>query len=177
MGKFSTKKMVLSGLFVALGLLLPFLTGLIPCIGKMLLPMHIPVLLCGFICGGPYGLIVGLIVPVLRSALFGMPVMFPGAVAMSFELAAYGLISGILYKRLPKKNVYIYAALVSAMIGGRIVWGVVSYILFGLNQTTFNWSMFAAGAFINAVPGIILQIILIPIILIALKRGILISNE
>ncbi|MGI6362987.1 MAG: ECF transporter S component [Bacillota bacterium] len=100
----TTKKIVLAGLFLALGLLLPSLTGQIPSIGKRLLPMHIPVLLAGFALGGPYGLIVGLITPVLRSALFGMPPLFPNAAAMSFELAAYGLLAGLLYKVLPKQE-------------------------------------------------------------------------
>ncbi|WP_322597248.1 ECF transporter S component [Acetivibrio straminisolvens] len=93
----STKRLVLSGLFLALGLLIPFLTAQIPSLGSRLLLMHIPVLLCGFICGWPYGLIIGLVLPVFRSMLFGMPPMFPTAVAMAFELAAYGLMTGLLY--------------------------------------------------------------------------------
>ena len=91
MKKLSVKEIVLAGFFLALGIVLPFLTMQIPSFGSMLLPMHIPVILCGFICGGPLGLIVGFIVPLLRSALFSMPPMFPTAIAMAFELAAYGL--------------------------------------------------------------------------------------
>ena len=105
MKRTKTYKMVWSGVFVALGIVLPFLTGQIQGIGKMLLPMHIPVLLCGFVCGAPYGLAVGLIVPLLRSVLFGMPVLFPTAVSMAFELAVYGCVTGILYRRLPKKTI------------------------------------------------------------------------
>ena len=88
------KKITLSAMFLAIGLVLPFLTGQIPEIGSMLLPMHIPVLLCGLICGWQYGGAVGLIVPLLRNLLFGMPPM-PGAVSMAFDLAAYGLIIGL----------------------------------------------------------------------------------
>jgi thiamine transporter ThiT len=81
-------------MFVALGLILPFFTGQIPKVGSMMLPMHIPVLLCGLICGWKYGLMAGAVLPLLRSALFGMPPLFPTAAAMAFELAAYGFLSG-----------------------------------------------------------------------------------
>lgn len=177
MNNSSTKKLVLAGLFLALGLLLPSLTMQIPSIGTLLLPMHIPVLLAGFVLGGPYGLIVGLITPVLRSALFGMPPMFPGAVAMSFELAAYGLFTGLLYKALPKKNWAVYVSLISAMLIGRLVWGTVRWVLLGLAQIPLTWEIFITEAFVNAIPGIILQLVLIPVLVIALKRARLIANE
>ena len=167
----STKNMALTGMFIALGLVLPFATGQIPEIGSKLLPMHIPVLICGFICGWPYGLTVGLITPILRSVIFGMPPLFPTAVAMTFELAAYGFLAGFIYKMLPKKNFMIYFSLLMAMIGGRIVWGVVSYILYGASGTSFAMNTFIAGAFVEALPGIILQIVLIPPIVIALKKA------
>ena len=88
--KTSTRKLTLSALFLALGLVLPLITGQIPQIGKMLLPMHIPVLLCGMVCGWPYGLAVGAVMPLLRGLLFGMPVLYPTGIGMAFELAAYG---------------------------------------------------------------------------------------
>jgi riboflavin transporter FmnP len=172
----STKKLVLSGLFLALGLLMPFLTGQIPSLGNKLLPMHIPVLLCGFICGWPCGLIVGFITPVFRSILLGMPPMFPTAVAMSFELAAYGFLSGLLYKMLPKKVPYIYVSLVTAMICGRIIWGIVSLFLYGLSGKAFTFEFFLGYGFLNAIPGIIVQIVLIPLIIIALKKARLVEN-
>lgn len=99
----NNKKITFAGMFLALALLLPFLTGQIPQIGNALSPMHIPVLLCGFVCGGPLGLVVGFIAPLLRYMLFGMPPIFPTGIAMAFELAIYGLAAGLLYKRLPKK--------------------------------------------------------------------------
>ena len=102
------KKLVLAALFLALALVLPFLTGQMPEVGSMLCPMHIPALLCGFFCGWPWGLAVGLIAPVLRSLMFGMPPMFPVAICMSFELATYGAISGLLYSKLPRKKTSIY---------------------------------------------------------------------
>ena len=170
MKSMSTKDIVLSGLFLALCLVLPFLTGQIPEIGNMLLPMHLPVLLCGFICGWPFGLVVGAVAPVLRSALFGLPPMFPTAVAMAFELAVYGLVSGLLYKLLPKKNVYIFVALITAMVAGRIVWGGVSYVLYGIGGTVFTWEIFMSGAILKALPGIAAQIVLIPLLVIALRK-------
>lgn len=170
MSRFSTKKIVLSGMFLALGLVLPFFTGQIPSIGNKLLPMHIPVLLCGFICGWPYGLMVGFITPLFRSLLFGMPPMYPVAAAMAFELAAYGALTGILYKIFPKKNSFIFVVLIFSMIGGRIVWGLASLLLYGIAGNGFTMAIFISGAVINAVPGIIIQIILIPVIIMVLKK-------
>lgn len=176
MRKNQTKNITLSGLFIALGLLLPFLTGQIPNIGRMLLPMHIPVLLCGFVCGWPYGLITGFVTPLLRSVIFGMPPLLSAA-AMAFELATYGFTTGLLYKFLAKNNFFVYVTLIVSMICGRIVWGIASLVIYGLSGSAFTWTAFLAGAFIDAIPGIILQIIVIPVIIIALKRGNLISND
>ena len=165
------KKLTYSALFLAIAMVLPFVTGQVPQIGSMLCPMHIPALLCGFICGWPWGLAVGFIAPLLRSVIFGMPPMFPGAVAMAFELAVYGCMAGLLYRLLPKKKWAVYAALIISMIAGRVVWGAVRYILAGLSGTKFTWPMFLAGAVTNAIPGIILQIIIIPLLVIALDRA------
>ena len=111
--KTSTRKLTLSALFLALGLVLPLITGQIPQIGKMLLPMHIPVLLCGMVCGWPYGLAVGAVMPLLRGLLFGMPVLYPTGIGMAFELAAYGAVIGLLYAKLNKRGVAgVYMALV-----------------------------------------------------------------
>ncbi len=173
----TTRKLVLAGLFIAIGLVLPFITGQIPEIGKQLLPMHIPVLIAGFVIGWKYGLVVGFIVPILRSLIFLMPPMFPTAVAMSFELAAYGCLTGLLYDKFPKENSYIYITLILSMLGGRVVWGIVSLILYGISGTGFGWEAFMAGAFVNALPGIIIQIIIIPIIIMALKRSNLIEGR
>lgn len=166
----SIKNLVLAGLFLALGLVLPFVTGQIPSIGNMLLPMHIPVLLAGLVCGWKYGLLVGFLVPLLRSVMFGMPPMFPIAIAMAFELATYGLVSGLLYKMFAKSKFRILIALIGAMIDGRIVWGIATYFLLGISGSQFTREMFIAGAFLNAIPGIIAQLILIPIIVSALER-------
>lgn len=171
------RKLTYAALFLAIALVLPFLTGQIPEIGAMLSPMHIPVLLCGFVCGWSWGLVVGAVAPILRSLLFGMPTMFPTAVAMAFELAAYGAVSGILYKRLPKKTGFIYVALILSMIAGRLVWGLVQFILLGIQGTGFGVEAFLAGAVTSAVPGIILHIVLIPLLVLAMQRTKLILNE
>ena len=164
-----TKRMVLAAMFLALAFVLPFLTLQMGHLGQTFLPMHLPVLLCGFICGWPWGLAVGFIAPLIRSTILGMPPMFPTAVAMAFELAAYGLLAGLLYRLFPKRAGYTYAALILAMIGGRIVWSLVSFALYGIAGTAFTWEMLIGGAVINALPGIAIQIVLIPLIMIAMQ--------
>ena len=177
MKKQSTRKLVFAALFLALGLVLPFLTAQIPQVGSMLLPMHLPVLLCGFVCGWPYGLLVGAVTPLLRSMLFSMPPLYPTAVAMAFELAAYGLLAGLFYKLLPKKPVYVYVSLILAMLGGRVVWGLVQMILMSLVAQPCTWQIFMAGAFGNALPGIAVQLVLIPVIVLALRSARLMDRE
>ncbi len=174
--KISVKKLVFAALCLALCIVLPFLTGQIPQIGNMLSPMHIPVLLCGFICGWPYALAVGLIAPLLRHLMFGMPPILT-ALVMTFELAAYGTFAGVFYKLLPKKTGYLYAALLLAMLAGRVVYGVASLVILGVSGSAFTFQAFLAGAFITAWPGIICHIILIPLIIIALKKAKLMPND
>ena len=164
------RKLTYSALYLAIALVLPFLTGQIPEIGSMLCPMHIPALLCGFVCGWQYGAAVGFIAPLMRSLLFSMPPMYPIAVSMAFELAAYGLLCGLLYKAFPKKNVYIYPALIISMLGGRAVWGIARFIMAGLGGSEFSMAMFVAGAFTQAVPAIICHILLVPLVVMAFKK-------
>lgn len=172
MKKQSLKNMVLAAMFLGLGLVLPFLTGQIKWIGNMLLPMHIPVLLCGLICGWQYGLVIGFILPVMRSMLFGMPPLYPTAVSMSFELAAYGFIIGFLYSHSRWQCVKsLYRCMIIAMLSGRIVWGIAQVLLLGLGDNGFTVHAFVSGAFLNAIPGIILQLILIPSIMVLLNRA------
>ena len=167
----SAKKLTLAALFLAIGLILPFFTGQIREIGTKLLPMHIPVMLCGIVCGWKYGLLIGFITPLLRSFLFSMPIPIK-AIGMAFELATYGFIIGILYYRLVHKKFRIYISLLAAMIAGRIIWGIVSIIICGVTDSAFTWQMFLGGALLNAIPGIILQLVLIPTLMIALEKTI-----
>ena len=163
--------LVLTAMFVALGLVLPFLTGQIKSIGNMLLPMHIPIMLCGLVCGWQYGLLAGAITPIMRSAIFGMPVMFPSAVGMAFELATYGFVIGFLFNRARWKCIKsLYRCLLISMISGRVVWGIVQTCMAGLSGSEFSFSIFLSSAFINAIPGIILQLVLIPAIMLVLGK-------
>lgn len=166
-----TTKLVISGALVALGMILPFLTGQIPEIGSRLSPLHLPVLICGFVCGWQYGLAVGFILPILRSLTFGMPPLMPVASAMAVEMAVYGAVTGLLYEKLPKKNCSIYTALIAAMLCGRVTWGLASMVLYGVLGRAFTFQMFLTKAFIDAVPAIIIQLVLVPLIVIALKKA------
>ena len=163
--------MVLAGFFLALAYVMPYLTGQVPQIGSMLCPMHIPVLLCGFFCGWPWGLVVGLVSPVMRSLLTaGYPPLFPTAVCMAFELAAYGAVAGLMHKLLPKKKPYVYISLLTAMVAGRLVWGVAMFIIMGIKGTGFTISQFFTATIVNALPGIVVQIVLIPVIVMLLDN-------
>lgn len=167
----TVKNLTLSAMFMAIGMVLPILTGQIQQIGNMLLPMHLPVFLCGLICGWQYGAAVGFALPLFRSVTFGMPPLFPTATAMAFELATYGLVAGLLYGRSRWQCVIaLYRSLIAAMFAGRIVWGAVQIVLLGLSGSSFTWQMFMAGALLNAIPGIIVQLILIPTVMVALNR-------
>ena len=168
MNKKQLKKIVLSGLFLCIGMLLPLLTAQIKEIGDTLLPMHLPVLLCGFICGPVYGFAVGLILPFLRSLIFHMPPLYPQAVWMAAELMTYGLVSGLAYNgtaRLIKaKTPRLYLSLITAMLSGRVVWGITKALLLGIGGKAFTLMAFLTGGFTDAILGIVIQLILVPII-------------
>lgn len=165
-----TLRLIYAAVCLSLCLVLPFLTGQIPEIGSKLSPMHIPVLLCGFLCGWQYGLVVGAIAAPLRFLIFSMP-PFPGCLFMAFEMAVYGLMTGLLYKIFPKKPLFIYINLIFSMLAGRIVWGAARFALMGLTNTKFSFQLFLSGAFLDAIPGIICHIILVPIIVFALQKA------
>ena len=164
------KNLVMAAMLLAVGIVLPFFTGQIPQIGSMLLPMHLPVLICGLVCGWSYGGVIGFILPLFRYAIFGMPPM-PNGLAMAFELAAYGIIVGFLYNHSRWQCIVsLYRSLIIAMLGGRIIWGAVRIVMTGVAGEAFTWQMFMAGAFLNVIPGIILQLVLIPTLMLALDR-------
>jgi riboflavin transporter FmnP len=165
-----TRKITLSAMFLALALVLPFITGQIPEFGQALTPMHFPVLLGSFFAGPLYGLIIGLIAPLLRQLLFGMP-PFPMSLMMAFELGTYGVLGGFLFNQLkPRiKNdaISIYISLIIAMIVGRVIFSIAALIFTGAT----NFFVVFFGLFTGSIPGIILQIILIPILYLRLKRA------
>jgi hypothetical protein len=162
----SVQKTVLAALFLAVGMILPLLTGQIKEIGDSLLPMHLPVLLCGGVCGPFWGGIIGLVLPFFRSFLFSMPPLYPNAVWMAAELCAYGVVFGVLYQKIPRRSFFaVYLSLVPAMVAGRLCWGGVKALLLSIADKPFPFSAFLIGGFADAVPGIILQLILIPLLL------------
>ena len=170
--KTDVKKLTYSALFLALAFVLPFLTGQIQQIGNMLCPMHIPVILCGFICGAPWGGLVGALAPILRSITLGMPVLFPNAVCMAVELAVYGLVAGLLYSILPKKKASVYISLITAMICGRVAWGLAMFSALGFDTANFGIQAVIATTVTASIPGIILQLVLIPIIVFAVEKSV-----
>jgi hypothetical protein len=132
--------------------------------------MHIPVLLCGFLCGWPWGLAVGAVAPLLRSLFLSMPPLFPKAVCMALELAAYGAAAGIFYRLFPKKRIYTYAALAVAMVIGHLIYGAAMLVCLGVQGKGYTFSAFLASTVTGAIPGIILQILLIPILVALYER-------
>ena len=171
------KKIIFSAFLLALGFILPMLIGQIPTIGKMLLPMHIPVFLCAMICDFKYGALIGFILPILRSLLFSVPIMYPTAIAVAFEMAVYGLVAGLIFGFLKKKSIVsIYVSMLPAMIAGRIVRCIAEIILLELKGNSFIWKTFATTTLLNSIPGIILQLILIPTVIFTLQKTKIFDN-
>lgn len=169
----TTAKLLYSAMFLALALLLPFLTAQIPQIGSKLCPMHLPVILCGFICGPFWGAAVGITAPILRSVIFSVPVLVPNAIAMAAELAVYAFVAGTLFKKLNKNIFYIYVDLLAAMISGRLVWGAAEFILIfaGLAEGQIGFELIWAQTVLQSIPAIILQLVVIPLTVNVLKKN------
>ncbi len=165
--KFSVKNLVLAGLFTALGILMPTLFHMMGLnAGQVFLPMHFPVLLCGLVCGWRYGGTCGFIVPLLCSLLTGAPPLFPIALGMAFELCAYGLIAGIMRE---KFNVYV--SLITAMIGGRLVYSLFAAIFTGAFASSDAVKALAVSLFVTSLPGVMLQILILPSLTYALYKA------
>lgn len=169
---FTMRSLALMALFVAIGLVLPFLTGQIPQIGIMLSPLHYPVFLCAFICGRREGTVVGLVIPLLRGLLFGMPPLYPMGLAMAAELATYGFLAGFIFEKSPWNClIALYKALIISIVGGRLVWGLAMLALLALTGQPFTWTAFVSGAIISTIPGTLLQLIVIPALVLALDKA------
>lgn len=163
MNKINIKKLIFSAIFIAFGVVLPFITGQIKEIGDTLLPMHIPVMLCGLVCGPVYGLAVGFILPLFRAVTVGMPPIYPNAIWMAVELATYGFVIGFLYFSYYKKQTWwLYSCLIISMICGRVSWGITKALLLGVVGKAFTLEAFITGGVIDSFPGIVLQLVLIP---------------
>lgn len=153
-------KFTLSSLLLAIGLILPLFFGQVEILGQTILVLHIPIYLCGLLCGANYGMVVGFILPILRSCLFSMPIFYPNAIAMAVELALYGFVSGYLWHK--RKVCNIYLVLLISMIIGRLGWGIMEWLLLCLNHQSFTLNMFITLGFVQGIVGIIIQFLIIP---------------
>ena len=161
---------IITALCVALCVVLPMALHAVPKGGVLFSPMHLPVLLCGLVCGAPFGLICGILGPFVSSMLTSMPA-FGYMPIMMIELGLYGLISGLVmqFLRSGKLVVDLYAALIIAMLGGRVITGILRALIFA--GGSYSWSAWATGYFVSCLPGIIIQLILLPTIYAALERA------
>ncbi len=157
----STKKLTFAGLFLALAVLIPMVFHLTGIAGPIFLPMHIPVILCGFICGKKYGLLVGAIAPLINTLILGMPVLYPIGIAMVFELAAYGFFAGLLFK----KSKRVMPALIGAMVLGRIIRILATFLITVPFGAVFIFKGILVAIFVTSIWGIIIQLVLIPLVL------------
>lgn len=162
--------MVVAALCVAVGVVLPVAVHGIPNAGAVLLPMHLPVLLCGLLCGPLYGLGCGILTPLMSSLITGMPgpAYLPSMVC---ELAVYGLIAGLLIFLVHTGNqtADLYISLAGAMIAGRIIYGIVNALIFRAGE--YSMSMWLTASFVTALPGIVIQLVLLPLIVLGLRRA------
>lgn len=169
------KRIVLAAVCVALCVVVPMAFHAIPNAGTIFLPMHLPVLLCGMLCGWPFGFLCGLLGPLLSSLTTGMPpaAMLP---SMMVECAVYGAVAGILmrYVRTGKLTLDLYISLVPAMLAGRIVSGIAKALIFAPGTTLSAW---ATVSFVTGLPGIAIQLVLIPVLLLALTKARLIPQR
>ena len=165
MKKSPTFRLVLASLFTAIGVLLPSVFHTFGISGSIFLPMHIPVFLCGMVCGWQYGAICGILVPLLCS-FTGMPPLFPTAISMACELATYGFVSGLLIQKC--KPLY---TLIAAMITGRVVMGLANTVLLGMSGKTYALSAFLSGAFVVSAPGSVVQLVLVPLLVTLLQKA------
>lgn len=164
--KLTTKELVSGGLLLAIGILLPMIFHSFGMMGPVFLPMHIPVLIGGLILSPYLALVLGIATPIISGVLTGMPPMFPMAVIMAFELGAYGIIASLATRKFKLSSI---PSLIISMIGGRIVAGLTVAALVQLFGIKMNPIAFVKGAVITGLPGIIIQIIIIPSLMYALK--------
>lgn len=160
------KKLTYSGLLLALAVLIPFIFHVTGVLGTVFLPMHIPVLLCGFICDKKHGLIVGAIAPIINMVISGMPVLYPVGIAMVFELAAYGFFAGLLYEKTRK----LIPSLLGSMLVGRIVRIIATFLITVPFGAKFIFQGVLVALFVTSIWGIIIQIVLIPLIMVTYNK-------
>lgn len=161
---------VFTGVCIALCVVLPFAFHTIPNAGAIFCPMHIPVIICGLVCGYNYALVCGVLGPLLSMLAVGMPTA-ADLPSMMAELAVYGAAASVFMKLINTKNIYadIYISLILSMLCGRIVAGVLKALIFARGDITF--SAFVSAYFVTCLPGIIVQLIFIPAIYFALVKA------
>lgn len=169
------RRTVLAAMFVALCVVLPIAFHGIPDAGSVFLPMHIPVLICGMVCGWPYGFLCGLLGPLLSSLITGMP---PAAYLppMMVECAVYGMVTGLVlrYIHTGKLQLDLYIALIAAMLAGRVVSGIAKALIFSPGITMGYW---ITASFVTALPGILIQLVVIPLLVAVLMKARLIPSR
>ena len=174
MNRKELKKMIITAVLLALGMVLPLLLGQVKVLGQAISPLHIPVLICGLTCGWPWGLGLGIVLPVLRSAVFGMPPMVPTAVCMAVEMGVYGLLTGLMYPVLRKRMGQFPAILVAmliAMVAGRIAGGATQAVIMGIRGGSYTFEAFVASYFVGTAVGAVLHLIIVPVVVIALEKA------
>ena len=176
-----TYSMVITAMLMAVGMVLPFITGQIQAIAKIISPLHIPVLICGLCCGWKWGMALGFVLPLLRGLIFGIPVFPTSALPMAFELAAYGLLTGLIYALLLKKDKGgnhlpgILFSLITAMVLGRFVGGAAKALFISLgvigSKTPFTFAAFFTSYFVSTALGALIHILVIPMVVLALEKA------
>lgn len=172
-------RMIVIAVLLALGMVLPFLTGQIPTIGQAISPLHIPAFIAGLTCGWGWGMALGLVLPILRSFMFGMPPLVAVAIPMAFELAAYACICGVAYPLLRKRMKNLPAMLVAlllAMVAGRLMGGAAKAIVMGITGSGFTFSMFISSYFVTTAVGALIHLIVVPVVVLALEKAHLSPN-
>lgn len=170
----SLNRLVITAVLLALGMVLPFLTGQIPTVGQMISPLHIPVFICGLTCGWGWGAALGVVLPLLRSVVFGMPPLVAVGIPMAVEMAVYGAVTGLLYRLLRRRFPALagmLAAMLLAMIAGRIVGGAAKALVMGLQGTGYTFSAFIAGYFTGTAVGAAVHLVLCPIVALTLEKA------
>lgn len=156
-----TKKLVLSGFFIACGVILPMVFHMFSMGGTVFLPMHIPVLIAGYFLGPMYGAAVGIVTPIISGLLTGMPPLVPVMPIMAFELCGYGLFTGLIFEKTNK----IYLSLISAMVAGRLLAIVGAFVISLTLAPKINPIAYVVGGLSIAIPGMIIQLIFIPMLI------------
>lgn len=167
--------LLVTAILLAVGIVLPFLTGNVQVLGQAISPLHIPVLICGLTCGWCWGMGLGIVLPLLRSVLFGMPPLVPVAIPMAFEMAAYGALCGLLYPMLSKKMSKtcwaMLIAMVIAMLAGRLVGGAAKAVVMGIQGNTYTFPAFVTAYFVNTPVGAVIHLIVVPLVVTALEKA------